>query len=112
MSKTRKKTFVVPKFYRDLGKEAVESYLRRKARKETTGHFGRTLGKYKYVFWNTGYDEAGNDYPMQPRIDALIRKLQYFAAKHGVTDFPVSLSLSILSIHKPWKPGRGLTCSM
>lgn len=112
MSKTRKKTFVVPKFYRDLGKEAVESYLRRKARKEPTGHFGRTLGKYKYVFWNTGYDEAGNDYPMQPRIDALIRKMQYFAAKHGVTDFPVSLSLSMLSINKPWKPGRGLTCSM
>jgi hypothetical protein len=111
MSKTRKKTFVVPKFYRDLGKEAVESYLRRKARKEPTGHFGRTLWKYKYVFWNTGYDEAGNDYPMQPRIDALIRKMQYFAAKHGVTDFPVSLSLSMLSINKPWKPGRGLTCS-
>lgn len=102
----------MPKFYRDLGKESVESYLRRKARKEPTGHFGRTLGKYKYVFWNTGYDEAGNDYPMQPRIDALIRKMQYFAAKHGVTDVPVSLSLSMLSINKPWKPGRGLTCSM
>lgn len=112
MSKTRKKTVAVPKFYRDLGKEAVESYLRRKARKEPTGHFGRTLGKYKYVFWNTGYDEAGNGYPMQPRIDALIRKMQYFAAKHGVTDFPVLLSLSMLSINKPWKPGRGLTCSM
>ena len=106
MSKTRKKTFVVPKFYRDLGKEAVESYLRRKARKEPTGHFGRTLGKYKYVFWNTGYDDAGNDFPMQPRIDALIRKMQHVAAEHGVTDFPVSRSLSIMSINKPWKPRR------
>ena len=107
MSKTRKNTVAVPKFYRDLGQEAVESYLRRKARKEPTGHFSRTLGKYKYVFWNTGYDEAGNDYPMQSRIDALIRKMQYFAAKHGVTDFPASLSLSIRSINKPCTPGRG-----
>ena len=90
MSKTRKKTVAVPKFYRDLGKEAVESYLRRKARKEPTGHFSRTLGKFKYVFWNTGYDEVGNEVPMRPRIDALIRKMQHVAAEHGVTDFPVS----------------------
>lgn len=106
MSNTRKKTVAVPKFYRDLGKEAVESYLRRKARKEPTGHFSRTLGKYTYVFWNVGYDEAGNDFPMQPKIDAHIRKMQQFAAEHGVTDFPVSRSLSIMSINKPCKPGR------
>ena len=107
MSKTRKKTVAVPKFYRDLGEEAVESYLRRKARKDPTGHFSRTLGKYKYVFWNTGYDEAGNDFPMQPRIDALIRKMQNFAAEVGlVTDFLVSRRLSIMSINKPRKSGR------
>lgn len=106
MSKTKKNTVAVPKFYRDLGEEAVESYLRRKARKESTGHFTRTLGKYKYVFWNVGYDEAGNDFPMQYKIDAHIRKLQHFAEERGVTDFPVLLSLSIVSINKPWKPGR------
>lgn len=106
MSKNRKKTLAVPKFYRDLGQEAVESYLHRKARKEPTGHFSRTLGKYKYVFWNTGYDEAGNDFPMQPKIDAQIKKLQHAAEEYGVTDFPVSHSLSIVSISKPWIPGR------
>jgi hypothetical protein len=106
MNKSMKKTVAVPKFYRDLGEEAVESYLRRKARKEPTGHFSRTLGKYKYEFWNTGRDEAGNDFPMQPKIDAHIRKMQHFAAEHGVTDFPVSRSLSIMSINKPWTPGR------
>ena len=106
MSKTRKKTVDVPKFYRDLGKEAVESYIRRKARKEPTGHFSRTLGKYKYIFWNTGYDEAGNDFPMQPRIDALIRKMQHVAAEHGVTVYPVSRSLTFMSINKPLTPGR------
>lgn len=107
MSKTRKKTVAVPKFYRDLGNEAVVSYLRRKARKEPTGHFSRTLGKYKYVCWNTGYDEAGNDFPMQPRIDAIIRKMQNFAADVGLdTDFLVSRRLSIMSINKPRKPGR------
>ena len=106
MSKTRKNTVAVPKFYRDLGNEAVESYLRRKSRKEPTGHFSRTLGKYKYVFWNVEYDEAGNDFPMQPIIDSLIRKMQHVAAEHVVTDFPVSRSLSIRSINKPWTPGR------
>jgi hypothetical protein len=107
MSNTRKKTVAVPKFYRDLGNEAVVSYLRRKSRKEPTGHFSRTLGKYKYVFWNTGYDEAGNDFPMHPRIDALIGKIQHVAAEHGVTNCPVSRSLSMMSINKPWIPGRG-----
>lgn len=96
----------MPKFYRELGKEAVESYLRRKARKEPTGHFSRTLGKYTYVFWNTGYDEVGNEFPMRPKIDACIRKMQQFAEERGVTDFPVLHSLSILSINKPRKPGR------
>ena len=97
----------MPKFYRDLGKEAVESYLRRKSRKEPTGHFSRTLGKIKYVFWNTGYDEAGNEFPMRPKIDARIRKMQQFATRVGlVTDFLVSRSLSIMSINKPRKPGR------
>ena len=107
MSNTRKKTVAVPKFYRDLGKEAVESYLRRKSRKEPTGHFSRTLGKIKYVFWNTGYDEVGNDVPMQPSVDALIRKMQNFDAERGVTDFPVSRRLAMMSINKPRKPGRG-----
>lgn len=106
MRKTMKNTVVVPKFYLDLGKEAVESYLRKKARKEPTGHFSRTLGKYKYVFWNVGHDEYGNDFPMPPKIDAFIRKLQHVAAEHGVTEFPVSRSLSIMSINKPWIPGR------
>ena len=106
MSKTRKKTVAVPKFYRDLGKEAVESYLRRKSRKEPTGHFSRTLGKIKYVFWNTGYDEAGNDFPMQPRIDAIIRKIQHFTSERGETVWRVSLDLSFMSINKPWIPGR------
>ena len=96
-----KKTVAVPKFYKDLGKEAVESYLRRKSRKKPTGHFSRTLGKYNYVFWNVGYDEAGNDFPMPPRIDALIKKLQHVAEEYGVTDFPASHSLSFMSINKP-----------
>jgi hypothetical protein len=106
MNKSMKKTVAVPKFYRDLGEEAVESYLRRKSMKEPTGHFSRTLGKYKYVFWNVGYDEAGNVFTMQPKIDAHIRKMQHFAAERGVTDFPVSCWLSIMSINKPWIPGR------
>jgi len=106
MSKTRKKTVAVPKFYRDLGQEAVESYLRRKSRKEPTGHFSRTLGKYTYVFWNVGYDEAGNDFPMQPKIDVQIKKLQHAVEEYEVTDFPISRSLSIVSLNKPWKPGR------
>ena len=107
MNKNRKKTVAVPKFYRELGKEAVESYLRRKSRKEPTGHFSRTLGKIKYVFWNTGYDEVGNDVPMQPRVDALIRKMQNFAADVGLdTGFLVSRRLSVMSINKPRKPGR------
>lgn len=106
MSKSIKKTVAVPKFYRDLGEEAVESYLRRKSSKEPTGHFSRTLGKYKYVFWNTGRDEAGNDFQMQPVVDSLIKKIQHVAAEHGVTDFPVSRGLSIRSINKPWIPGR------
>ena len=101
MCKAMKKTVAVPKFYKDLGKEAVESYLRRKSRKKPTGHFGRTLGKYNYVFWNVGYDEAGNDFPMQPRIDALIKKLQHVAEKYGVNDLPASHSLSFMSINKP-----------
>lgn len=106
IKKSAKRKIAVPKFYRDLGKEAVESYLRRKAGKAPTGHFSRTLGKYRYVFWNTGRDEAGNDFQMQPVVDALIRKIQHVAAEHGVTDFPLSRSLSIRSINKPWNPGR------
>ncbi len=97
----------MPKFYRDLGEAAVESYLLRKSRKEPTGHFSRTLGKIKYVFWNIGYDEVGNDVPMQPRIDALIRKMQNFAANVELdTDFLVSRRLSMMSINKPRIPGR------
>ncbi len=101
-----KKTVAVPKFYRDLGKEAVESYLRRKSRKKPTGHFSRTLGKYNYVFWNVGYDEAGNDFPMQSKIDAQIKKLQHVAEEYGVTDLPASHSLSFMSINKPLTPVR------
>ena len=100
MNKTRKKTVAVPKFYRDLGKEAVESYLRRKARKEPTGHFSRKVGNYTYVFWNVGYDEVGNEIPMKPTIDSMIQKLRNYAYLHGVK-LSQSRSLFIRSINKP-----------
>ena len=101
MSKLTRKTTDAPKFYRDLGKEAVESYLRRKARKEPTGHFSRKLGKYTYVFWNVGYDEAGNEFPMKPAIDAMIRRLVHVAMLHGIAEPEESRSLRIRSINKP-----------
>ena len=101
MSKTKKKTVAVPKFYRDLGKDAVTAYRLRKTCKHSTKHFSRIYGNVKYVFWETGYDEWCHPFPMQPYVDRLIKKMEKVALDRGITTVPVSKSLSVMSINKP-----------
>jgi len=91
----------VPRFYRELGKYAVESYIRRKNAGSPTGHFSVRMEKLTYVFWKVGYDEYGNPVCMRLKVERAIRKFKRQLESCGVKDIPGSAELYYMSINKP-----------
>lgn len=91
----------VPRFYRELGKYATESYIRRKNAGSPTGHFSVRMGKLAYVFWKVGYDAYGNPVSMRPKVELAMRKFKRQLASCGVKDMPGSADLYYMSINKP-----------
>lgn len=90
----------VPKFYKELGPEAVMAYLRCKQRKLSTKHWTLMFGKTKLVFWSVPIPVA--------TVDNYLKKLTVYLADTGkeLPDDPKDWQLEKWSINKPW---HGLT---
>lgn len=77
----------VPQYYKDLGLEAAESYLRMKRRGGSTKHWTLPYGDYKFVFFDC-----------IPRT-RVIARLNYIR-KSGML-YPADPVLNMLSLNKP-----------
>ena len=91
----------VPRFYKELGKTAVQAYLRRKAAGMSTRHFSLIYGTTKYVFWTIGYDGYGNQIQMRTSVDRIMRRISRYCEKTGATPGNSSQGLYYLSFNKP-----------
>lgn len=101
MSNTRQTEYAAPKFYRELGADAVESYFRRKSCGLPTNHFTRIVGKTKYAFWKLAFNKAGKLVDQESDVDAIIKKVAIYAEKNGITEISVLKGLSLRSLNKP-----------
>lgn len=77
----------VPKYYKDLGLEAAESYLRMKRRGGSTKHWTLPYGDYKFVFF---------DCIPRTRVIARLNSIR----KSGRL-YPADPVLNMLSLNKP-----------
>ena len=77
----------VPKYYKDLGLEAAESYLRMKRRGGSTKHWTLPYGDYKFVFF---------DCIPRTRVIARVKSIR----KSGML-YPADPVLNMLSLNKP-----------
>lgn len=79
----------VPQFYKDLGFEAADSYLRMKKRGGSTKHWTLPYGDYKFVFFDCIH---------KVQVAARIKSLR--RANPGV-EFPYDPVLNMWSLNKP-----------
>lgn len=77
----------VPEFYKNLGLDAVESYLRMKRRGGSTKHWTLPYGDYKFVFF---------DCIPRTRVIARVKSIR----KSGML-YPADPVLNMLSLNKP-----------
>ena len=77
----------VPQYYKDLGLEAAESYLRMKRRGGSTKHWTLPYGDYKFVFF---------DCIPRTRVIARLNSIR----KSGML-YPADPVLNMLSLKKP-----------
>lgn len=91
-----KKAIKTPAFYKALGKEACDAYLRRVERKRSTAHWHLDYDGIRFWFWRIWEDESGRTFDSRIRVAALIRLGQ----QAGVT---VRHNLWYHSFNKPVK---------
>lgn len=78
----------VPQYYKDLGLEAAESFLRMKKKGKSTKHWTLPFGEYKFVF----FDSVSRRRVMD-RLNSLRRTT-------GIR-YPQDPVLNMLSLNKP-----------
>ena len=78
----------VPKFYKNLGLDAAESYLRMKKLGKSTKHWSLPFGDYKFVF----FDSVSRKKVMK-RLNTIRRGTGY--------PYPQDPVLNMLSLNKP-----------
>ena len=68
-----KKAIKIPAFYKALGKEACNAYLRRIEHKRSTAHWHLDFGGIRFWFWRIWEDESGRKFDSKLRVAAFLR---------------------------------------